>query len=208
MRYAQITSADVDKLYPALKILERVDHESSSAMDYCLYGLTSDPGIIAYAESALQEFYSQEEDQQTYKLTDIAISIGVSSDVLYHLSGSGLRADTQTFAYQNDSNEGVRTAEFTWSPSGGTVPRLTVNDFSVLAMADGDSWLDEFYKEFRNKLETSPETLERTEPAVEEPHGEGDNNITEPVPVPPGDRSLRSTSSVKKIREIIEDFLG
>jgi hypothetical protein len=207
MRYVQISSADVDKLYPALQILERVNHESESSLEYSLYGLTSDPGIIAYAESALQEFYSEEEDGQTFKLTDIAISFPMSSDGVYYLTGSGLRIESQSFAYQTGSDEGVRTAEFSWTPSGGTVPRMTLNDFSVLALADGDSWLDEFYKEFREKI-SKPEELERTEPAAEAPIEEsGDNNITEPVPVPPGDRPLRATSAIK-IRTLIEDFLG
>ena len=142
MRFVEVSREELQNLRPAISLLERVNHASSSAgIEYTIYGVCIKPSVLEAAEESV--FYwnneGEEDEEVKYKFAEISIAIPISSDFLYYLTGSGLKLAGLTFAYFT-KEEGDRVDEFRKEAR----ERITLDDFHHLAIADGDSWLGDF----------------------------------------------------------------
>jgi hypothetical protein len=142
MRFVEVSPEELQNLRPALSLLERVNHASSSEMaNYTIYGICTNPEILENAEETV--FYWDDEDEDhdaKTKLSIIAVAVPMSSDFLYYLTGSGLKIHGLTFAYFEGEGRGDRTDEF----GANQHYRISLDDFQHLAVADGDVWLGDF----------------------------------------------------------------
>jgi hypothetical protein len=197
-QFVQIDAEELSKLRPALQIFERVSHASYSEFpSYAVYGFTTDPGLCEHASEIVNDYYADDEEAQAkVNLTAIAVAIPVSADELYYLTGSGLKADVQEFAYSSGGVEGVRTLNFKDSQWQQSAPKMTAEMFSQLALADGDSYLDEFYTQHAKAVPQSAE-VGRTEEAV---------NDQEPVVPAPAPEPKMSSGDVN-LQSLIDAFL-
>jgi hypothetical protein len=161
MRYVEVSKEEIQNLRPAIQLLERVNHASSSTMaDYTIYGLTTNPEIL---QAAAESVYVDEAEGETPpQFSEVAVAIPVSSDFLYYLTGSGLKVNGLDFAYPGmTQGEGIRTDKF----SDAINPRVILDNFAHIAIADGDVWLDDF---FNQHVQAQPQhhEVERDEEAV------------------------------------------
>jgi hypothetical protein len=83
-------------------------------------------------------------------------------------------------------------------------PNISVNDFTQMAVASSDSWLDDFLKQYGNKQPVQIQkqvrrTEEATQPGVPAP-------ATPPAAAPPTPGVPKQTSL--KISDLLEKFLG
>jgi hypothetical protein len=143
MRFVEVSPEELQNLRPALSLLERVNHASSSEMaNYTIYGICTKPELLEDAEETVFYWDDEDEDHEETKtkLSVIAVAVPMSSDFLYYLTGSGLKIHGLTFAYFEGEGKGDRTDEF----GAKQHDRISMDDFQHLAVADGDVWLGDF----------------------------------------------------------------
>lgn len=189
-KYAVIKLEDLSTLLPAMKILERV---GSISLDYCVYGLTSDPGVIAQAEEAIKEEGDDEDLETSHHVSEVAVAIPLSSDSLYFLEGSGMPIKHLEFAYMT-GGEGARTSTFLWRNSS---TKILSSAFTKLAISDDDTWIDDFLQ--KNASPEAPE-VSRTEEATSK---------DEPVEAAPEENpSQQAPGKLSSLRSLVDRFLG
>ena len=171
MRYVEVSKEELQNLRPALSLLERVNHETESVMaDYTLYGITQNPNVLKTASEEVAY------GDSTPQLHQIALAVPLSSDILYYLTGSGLKVGHLAFAYFGEGSEGILTESF----FAQTEDKVTLDDFQHLAVADGDVWLDDYLQkhgqeqtpasqEVQRDAEATLEAVEDTQPAESTP---------------------------------------
>lgn len=162
-RYIDVNPERLSNLHEALELIESVDREAFHNLDLHIYGLTTNPQIVDAAKEAIaEEAEAAEEDVQ---LSEVAVAIPLSSDIIHYLAGSGLILRREDFAYVGGGGEGVRTMSFTFSHYK---PRVTLSYFNKLAIASSDAWLDDFLrKEGSGKPATVTQNVRRTEEATQ-----------------------------------------
>ena len=191
--YVDVTSERLSNIREGLTLIEQVDRDAANNLDLYVYGITSDPQIIDAAKEAIAD--SEELDESDVQVAEVAVAIPLSSDTIYYLTGSGLILRREDFTYQGRQGEGVRTQTFAFSHYH---PRVTLNNFSKLAVASSDAWLDDFLKrEGSNTPAQITPNVRRTEEATQ-PGAPAPAATT--APQTPG-----RTSSLK-ISELVEKF--
>jgi hypothetical protein len=155
MHYIETDPDALKTLMKGLEILDRINPEISRKLDnVCLYGVTDDPAVLDAAKSSIA--HDSEEDwdesanslisEEDVQLSEIGISVEISTDIIYALLGSGLKlSDIMiSFVYKTDKSEEIRSG--TLFPSDGLSVKLNVKGLSTIALADSDSYLDDFFR--------------------------------------------------------------
>ena len=145
-RYIEIDEEGLQQLYDGLNILESVDRDKLNELELCLYGLTQSEPIVDAAREAIA--YSADLDETDVQLGEVAVAIRIGADTIRALLGSGFRAKQEDFAYAGAGGEGIRTQTFI---NSDFKPVLSVSEFSQMAIASSDAWLDRFLKQYGNK---------------------------------------------------------
>ena len=135
MRYTTITKEVLSSFRTTLAVLEQV---SDDPLEIYLYGLTTNPGVLAKAEQSLE--YLGDEEDEVSKLGQIAICLRLSDEAIRLLEGSGLTLDDEEFAYVL-GGDSARTSSIRY---GKGAARITDEDFSEMAIATSDTWVDDF----------------------------------------------------------------
>ena len=205
-RYVEMDEARLVDLHDGLETLEMLDREAIHDLDLYLYGLTSSAAIVDAAKEAIAD--EAEINEADVQLSEVAVAIPISADVIYALSGSGLRMRKESFAYTGVAGEGIRTSMFAFS---SYKPTAAFTDFSTMALALSDSWLDDFLKQYGNKQPAQIEqnvrrTEEATQPGVPAP-AQAPPAPTVPAEIP-GTPKTTSTLGGLKLADVLEEFLG
>lgn len=206
--YIDITAEELHKLREALTLLEQLDLEKISQLDLYVYGLTQDAVVIDAAKEALAEYLSDETEltEEDIQLSEIAVAIPVSADNLYYLTGSGITLRDEEFTYQGSGGEGIRQADFSFAHYR---PKATIGNFSRLALADSNSWLDRFHKQYGTKAQVQIEKkVKRTEEATQPEAPVEPQAPNPPNPTPPKPKQTSLEGGARLDRDILEDFLG
>lgn len=212
-RYQDITEEQLLKLHDGLDILEALDLEAVHGLDLFIYGLTQSESLVdAAKESIADEAEISENDVQ---LSEIAVAIPLSSDTIHYLAGSGLKIRREDFAYAGSGGEGIRTSSFTFAHFK---PTCSISDFSQMAIASSDSWLDDFLKQYGNKQpvqikQNVRRTEEATQPGV--PAQAPPPAATSEAPAAPAAPTTTpeipkktSLNGGLKLADVLEEFLG
>jgi hypothetical protein len=187
-RYIDVNPERLSNLHEALELIESVDADAFRNIDLHVYGLTSDPQIVDSAKEAIAE--DAEVAEEDVQLSEVAVAIPLSSDIIYYLAGSGLKLQREDFAYTGAGGEGVRTMSFAFAHFK---PRVTLARFSKLALASSSAWLDDFLKQQGSG-----------KPAQVTPNVRRTEEATQPG-VPPA--STPGRTSALKLGDLIDKFL-
>jgi len=135
MNFVTVTPEELEKLREAFTLIERVTGYDEDRLQITLYGLTSDPGVIDATKEAIAD--EAEVDEGDIKISgEVAVAIELSSDVLYYLTGSGLKLQTEEVAFTKGGGSGVDTAQLAWAKWR---PTVTIRSFREMAIAK-DNW--------------------------------------------------------------------
>jgi len=162
-RYIDVNPERLSNLHGALELIESVDREAFRNLDLHIYGITNNPQIVDAAKEAIAE--SADVTEEDVQLSEVAVAIPLSADIIYYLAGSGLNLRREDFAYQGAGGEGIRTMSFAFSHYK---PQVTLSYFSKVALASSDAWLDDFLKkEGSGKPAAVAQNVRRTEEATQ-----------------------------------------
>jgi hypothetical protein len=162
-RYIEVDAESLSKLHAGLTLLEQVDGDAIRTLDLFLYGLTTNAEIVDAAREAIAD--DAEVEESDVQLTEVAVAIPMSSDIIYYLDGSGLILRREDFAYMGSGGEGVRTLSFTFAHYK---PRVTLSYFTKLALASSNEWVDDFLrKEGSGQGASVTKNVHRTEEATQ-----------------------------------------
>lgn len=165
MRFVGISNEDLNDLHRSMELFEQLYGDSEFFNPY-LFVIVNQGPLLVLAKDAIQEGGVYEEGQEADQPSAIAVAIPLGSDALHYLTGSGLYVGDakEEFAYAAGNGEGVRTGNFTYA---GGRERLHLNQILALALAEDDTYLDEFLQSHGPKeavkTETPEEPVERTE---------------------------------------------
>jgi hypothetical protein len=161
-RYIDVNPESLSNLHGALELIESVDREAFRNLDLHIYGITNNPQVVDAAKEAIAE--NADVAEEDVQLSEVAVAIPLSSDIIYYLAGSGLKLHREDFAYNGAGGEGIRTMSFAFSHYK---PQVTLSYFNKLALASSDAWLDDFLKkEGSGKPATVTQNVRRTEEAT------------------------------------------
>lgn len=162
-RYIDVNPERLENLHEALELIESVDREAFRNLDLFIYGITNNPQIIDAAKEAIAE--NADVAEEDVQLSEVAVAIPLSADIIYFLAGSGLKLHREDFAYAGAGGEGIRTMGFAFAHYK---PTVNLGYFSKLAVASSDAWLDDFLKkEGSGKPATVSQSVRRTEEATQ-----------------------------------------
>jgi hypothetical protein len=206
-RYQDIDEDRLSKLYDGLDVLESIALDAVHDLDLFLYGLTQSESIIDAAKEAIAD--DADLDESDVQLSEVAVAIPISGDSIRALMGSGFRARQEDFAYMGTEGEGIRAKSFVLSHYK---PVLAVSEFSQMALAQSDAWLDDFLKQYGNKQPAEiKQNVRRTEEATQPGVPAAPAAPTMPPPTPAAAPAIHMQSSQTgglKLADILENFLG
>jgi hypothetical protein len=196
MQFVDIRPDDLLKLRDGLDILDRIREDPDEQRNIFLYGISTDTVLLDAAREAVANDADDPaimEDNIT--LGEIAVAIPLSGDVIYALTGSGMKLDRRgEFAYRSGEGEGVRTLSFQWS---NVKPVVTLKDFSQTALANDSVWLDRYLAQRgTNATVAVQKEVQRATPATPPPGA-----------VAPAVAPQKKQTSLH-IKSIVEDWLG
>jgi len=201
-RYVDISEQDLHKLRDGLDLLERLDPDKVRELDGYLYAITKDPGVLDAAREAIAAAYEEEIDESDVEVGEIALAIPLSGDILYYLTGSGLKLRKEWFAYAGTGGEGIRSESLGFSHYK---PQVTVHNFTHMALGDSDAWLDQFLKQYGTGAKaTIKKNVQRTEEATEPGTPTPAATLPPPAPTP----KQTSIPGGRRLDDLLEDFLG
>lgn len=206
-RYLEIDEERLMKLYDGLSVLESLNLDTIHEMDLFLYGLTQSETIVDAAREAIADDADLSEND--VQLSEVAVAIPLGADSIRALAGSGFKARREDFAYMGTGGEGIRTKTFAYSHFK---PNLALTEFTTMAIAQSDAWLDEFLKQYGNKQPVEiKQNVRRTEeatqpgvPAAAEPPAAP----TPPAVVTPEIPKQTALIGGLKLADFLEEFLG
>lgn len=165
MYFVDVEHEQLDALKQGLEILERLGSESMPKL--YLFGLAkSDAGLTSQVKEAVAEEHDYENlTPDKIPVGAIAIIIPISSDVLYLLTGSGMKLTDEEFVY-NGGREGTQTGSFRWLR--GPKPQVTINSFAHMGLADDEYGADRFLQQYGSQAPAAPAShpVQRTEPSA------------------------------------------
>jgi hypothetical protein len=201
MKFVGISKEDLDGLHRSMEILEGV-YGDNDHFRPVLFAIVNQGGLLQLAADAIREAGDYEEQDQSPVPAAIAVAIPMSSDALYYLAGSGLMVgDEEEFAYTTGDSEGIRTGSFIFG--SGNRERLSQNQMIALAVAEDDTYLDEFltaHGPATTKTEQEA-PVERTE-SVSAPEHDPNYKVN-----PPGVGGVQSKSKTSAIPKGIDKVL-
>jgi hypothetical protein len=208
-RYIEIDAKRLEALHAGLDLLEAVDRseggEALRHLDLCVYGISNDPQVLDAAREAIAD--SNELAEEDVQVGEVAVSIPISADTIYALLGSGIRLDREDFAYMGSGGEGIRSMSFTFA---NFKPTVTANDFSKLAIASSDSWIDDFLKQHgTGQAAKITPAVHRTQEATQ-PQNPAQQAPPPPVqaqPAQPGVPKQTSKLDGRRLSAFLDDFL-
>jgi hypothetical protein len=202
VEYVDIKQEDLLKLRDGLEILDRLNNEDRQKI--YLYGISQDPVVLDAAREAIAESAADPAiTEESIQLAEVGVSIPLSADGIYALTGSGLKLDSgdDEFAYRTEG-EGVRVVEASWSR---VKARVTVADFTRIALASDGIYLNRFLAQRgTNTPATVQREVKREAPATTAP-------APTPGAAPATAPQMKQTSSKRvpvRIKDIVEDWLG
>jgi len=140
--FLEITEEQMLRLREGLELLETLDRDAIHEIDICFYGLTNDPSVLAAAREVIASEQDDENvSEEDVELGEIAIAIPLSSDVIYYLTGSGLKLRDEYFSYPGVEGEGPRRNYLGYAHYH---PTVTTHSFQHMALALSDSWVDDY----------------------------------------------------------------
>jgi hypothetical protein len=212
-RYIEIDAKRLEALHAGLDLLEAVDRseggEALRHLDLHIYGISNDPQVLDAAREAIAD--SNELQEEDVQVGEVAVSIPISADTIYALLGSGIRLKGEDFAYMGSGGEGIRSMSFAFA---NFKPTVTLGDFSKLAIASSDSWIDDFLKQYgtgqaakitpavhRTQEATQPQApaLQTPPPAVQ--------GQPAAAPAAPGVPKQTSKLDGRRLSAFLDDFL-
>lgn len=201
-RYLDINEDQALKLREGLELLETLDRDAVAGLELYIYGLTSDLQVLDAAREAIASDYEEEISEEDVQIGEIAIAIPISSDTIYALTGSGIRLQKEYFAYAGSEGEGTRRS---YLYNSNYRPIVTLHSFSHLALAESDSWIDDYLEKTGGKG-IAPTEIKRKIQRTEE--------ATQPVPVlekpvtPKAPQPTTPKQTSFNLNRLMEDFLG
>jgi hypothetical protein len=201
-RYIDIDEERLHKLHDGLEMLEMLDREAMQTFDLNLYGLTNHPSVIDAAKEAIAGAGEGDITEEDIELSEIAVAIPLGADTVYALGGSGIKLRTEGFAYTGEKGEGIRTSNFGYANYRATV---ALNQFTQLAIASSDSWLEDFLSQYGNKQPVEiKQNIRRTEEATQPdiPVSSAPPVVAPPVP------KQTSLYGGTRLSELLDHFLG
>jgi hypothetical protein len=199
-RYIDVNPERLSNLHGALELIESVDREAFRNLDLHVYGITNNPQIVDAAKEAIAE--NADVTEEDVQLSEVAIAIPLSADIIYYLAGSGLNLRREDFAYLGAGGEGIRTMSFTFSHYK---PQVTLSYFSKLAVASSDAWLDDFLrKEGTNKPATVTQNVRRTEEATQPGAPAAPAAQGQPAAAPQGQMPKQTSLDQKFLDEFLD----
>lgn len=197
MQYIDITPEELDKLNDALPIIESLWRDDPRPL--ILFGLCKDPVVLDAAREAIADSLDQEGiTEDTIQLSEIAVSIPLSSDVIRALTGSGIKlGEDDEFAYRGTGGEGIRTVPFNWA---NYKPQVTLRNFLSLAISNDTVWLEEYLGQVGSGAGAQiNKQLQRTQPS-----SAPQTPTPAAIPGVPKQTSRKSSS----IEPLLEKWLG
>lgn len=200
MYYVDIKQDDLLKLRDGLEILDRI-REEDTKQNVFLYGISNDTVILDAAREAIAENMDDPAvTEDTIQLAEVAVCIPLSGDVIYALTGSGMKLDQgdDEFAYRGGKGEGIRVVGFNWSR---VKPVVTVGDFSKMALANDSVWLDRYLAQ---RGTNTPAAIQK------EVKREAPATVPAALPTPgaaPAPAPVQKQTSLK-IATVVENWLG
>jgi hypothetical protein len=206
-RYLEITKEQLANMYEGLNLLESVASTEIFELDLALFGLTQSEPILDAAREAIAD--AADLDENDVQLSEIAVTIPLSSDTIHYLLGSGLKLSREDFAYMGVGGEGIRTQGFTFSHYK---PAVSISDFSEMALSNSSAWVEDFLKQYGNKQPAQIQqnvrrTEEATEPGTPTPAAPA-TVPTAPAATTPEIPKQTSQTGGLKLADVLEDFLG
>ncbi len=201
--FIDVTEEELTKLRETLSLLERLDIAKIETLDIYVYGMTNSPAILDAAREAVADASNDEISEEDVTLSEVAIAIPVSADILYYLTGSGFKLRNESFVYTGEG-EGPREVNFAFS---NFRPRVTLADFTHFALADSDGYLDRYLSKYGKAgaaviKKRVQRTEEATQPGVPTP-------TPTPAAIPAAPPTAKQTSlSGVAVNRLVEDFLG
>jgi hypothetical protein len=204
-RYIEIDAKRLEELHAGLDLLEALDRSEGSdafrRLSLHVYGISNDPQVLDAAREAIAD--SNELQEEDVQVAEVAVAIPISADTIYALLGSGIKLDGEDFAYMGSGGEGIRSMSFTFA---NFKPTVTLNDFSKLAIAASDSWIDDFLRKYGTgqAAKVTP-NVHRTQEATQ-PQAPAQPAAPPPVqgqPVP----KQTSLLDGRKLSAFLDDFL-
>jgi hypothetical protein len=144
MEFVDIKQDDLLKLRDGLEILDRLrDPAFDDRGKVYFYGVSTDVVVLDAAREAIAEYADDPAiTEDSITLGEVAVCLPISGDVIYALTGSGMKLDSteDEFAYRTGT-EGPRILSFRWSR---VKPVVTVADFTKMALANDSVYLDRY----------------------------------------------------------------
>jgi len=153
MMFTDVTDQTLREARPGIELVEEVLLDSEFPI--YLYGLTTKDTVLLAAGASLGM------DDAGGGLAEVGIAFPCRKEALSQLYGSGFILTDQDFAYLLGS-DGVRTTQF----SGQRPPKITAMDFTRMALADSDAWLDEFLAQYGKSTPVAATVSRGQEPAI------------------------------------------
>ena len=201
MEYVDIKQEDLLKLRDGLEILDRLDNDNRQQI--YLYGISQDPIILDAAREAVAESADDPAiTEESVQLAEVAVSVPLSADGIYALTGSGLPLDSgdDEFAYRTQG-EGVRVVAASWAR---VKAKVTIADFTRIALASDSIYLNRFLSQRgTNTPAAIQREVKREVPATAAPPTPG----AAPATAPQMKQTSSKTATVR-IKDIVEDWLG
>ena len=215
MDYYEVDEKRMLILMDGLNMIERLNAEKAAELNLYLYGVVNDPSILGAAKDTimenLQEFWNEDGEttlrEEDLALTEIGVSIQLSSDTIYTLfTHHGMEVKGIEFAYVSidEKGEGVRDEHFLDDYLGRR--RVTFGLLSHPVLAEESYHLKGYMAKYKSgqplavnkKIEREgPATLPAAEAPAEPPQAA-------PQPPPTG---MPREGSVREIRDVVESFL-
>jgi hypothetical protein len=199
-RYIDIDAKRLEALHAGLDLLEALDRseggEALRHLDLHVYGICNDPQVLDAAREAIAD--SNDLAEEDVQVAEVAVSIPISADTIYALLGSGIRLEREEFAYMGTGGEGIRSMSFTFAHYK---PTVTLSNFSKLAIASSDSWVDDFLrKEGTGQAAQITPNVHRTQEATQPQM---------PATQTPAPAIPKQTSKIdgRKLSSFLDDFL-
>jgi hypothetical protein len=196
-RYIEIDEKRLTNMHEGLELLEAVDRgsygEVMRQLDLHLYGISTDASVLDAAREAIAEH--EEAEETDVQVAEVAVAIPLSADTIWALTGSGIKLDREEFAYMGGGGEGVRSLAFMFARYK---PTVTVHNFSQIALASSDSWIDDFLRQHGKGTPAKVvPAVHRTEEATQSG-----------VPLPPQVSKQTSLLGGLKLSDVLDEFLS
>lgn len=208
-RYLEIDAKRLEELWAGMDILESVDLDKLQEFDLFLYGLTTSETIVDAAKESIAD--NADLSEEDVELSEVAVAIPLGADSIRILLGSGFTAKREDFAYMGTGGEGIRKLSFIFS---SFKPTLAVSEFTTMALAQSDAWLDDFLKQYGNKQPAVVKENVRRDEEATQPNVPASAETPAPAAVPPATPPAipgtpKKTSQIGglKLAEVIEEFL-